>query len=83
MGAILKNVVLLAVTLIAVYGAVVLLLSLESHAPQAPAVTGKGSPPLSGQPAALLSHPIDFKAIVCQAGPGQPPRCVYYAERSK
>lgn len=29
----------------------------------------------------LLTHPIPYNAIVCQAGPGEPPRCHYYTER--
>lgn len=73
----------LAVTLAAIYAFAVFFLSLESHAPQAPTLIGKGLPPSSSsQPAALLSHPIPYKAIVCQAGPGEPRRCLYYAERA-
>lgn len=67
-------------------------LSLERNAPiaapRAPAVTGKGpqsSYPLTtpSQPAALLSHPIPYKAVLCQSGPGEKPTCRYYLERSK
>jgi ABC-type phosphate transport system substrate-binding protein len=82
-GAILKNVALMALTLLAIYGACVLVLSLESHAPQAPSVNGKGSS--SSQPAALLSFPLDYSASVTQSGDGiAEPRTRYYsAERSK
>ena len=52
-----------------------LLAQAERFAPQAPTVIGQGSPPPPSEPSpAALSHPIPYKAIVCQAG-----RCVYYA----
>ena len=56
-------------------------------APQAPAVTGNGSPSstssTTSQPAALLSHPLPYRAVVCQSDYGQKPKCVYYVERSQ
>lgn len=59
------NTLRMLAALVAVYGAAVLILSLESHAPQAPAVTGKDLPPYSsGQPAALLSHPLPYTATM-------------------
>jgi hypothetical protein len=81
-----EQAVLLAAILAAVYGFAVLVLSLEhKNAPQAPAVTGNGSPPPSSlsQPAALLSHPIPYSATVRQSGDGiTEPRIRYYVSTS-
>lgn len=29
----------------------------------------------------VLSHPIDYSAVVCQSGDGKLPRCRFYMER--
>lgn len=50
----------------------------ERFAPQAPTVTGQGSPYPPQPSPAVLSHPIPYKAIVCQAG-----KCVYYIGKPK
>lgn len=62
------------------------ILSLERNAPiavpRAPAVTGKSpqSSPSSAtsQPVALLSHPINYRAVVCQSGQDEPRKCRFY-----
>jgi hypothetical protein len=70
MGAMIKTALIeiarMAATLAAVYAFAVFFLSLESHAPQAPTVIGKSSPPPfpQSQPAALLSHPLDYSVSV-------------------
>lgn len=30
-----------------------------------------------------LTHPIPYKAVLCQSGPGEKPTCRYYVERTK
>jgi len=55
-------------------------------APQALAVTSADSPPTSPEslPAVHLTHPIPYRAIVCQRSRLQDKlRCVYVAERIK
>jgi hypothetical protein len=68
-----EQTLLLVATCAAVYGFAVLMLSLEhKNAPQAPAATGKGSSPSSsssGQPVALLSHPLHYSATVQDCTP--------------
>lgn len=81
----LAQALLLVGTLGAVYGVTALVFSLDkSPAPQAPAVTGKGSPSSPSQPAALFSFPIDYSASVTQYGDGiKTPRTRFYIATSK
>lgn len=65
------------------FGGAVLVLSLEKNAPQAPAVTGKGSPPSSLSQPAALSFPIPYSATVTQSGDGiKEPRTRFYVSRA-
>lgn len=90
MGAMIKTALIeiarMAATLAAVYAFAVFFLSIESHAPQAPTVIGKSSPPPfpQSQPAALLSFPLDYGASITQSGPGitEPRTRYYHSERT-